>query len=84
MQGLFSYWLAPMQSWPLGYVTDQLLAGLRSCCILTQMHQKGAPTGVSACHSQGEAGGEIDLSLELSAGAEKACQWAHAWALLLR
>ena len=48
------------------------------------MRQKGAPTGIPACHSQGEAGRELDLHLELPAGAEKARQWAHAGASLLR
>ena len=66
------------------YVTDQLLAGLRRGRLLTQMRQKGAPTGIPACHSQGEAGWELDLHLELPAGAEKMRQWAHAGASLLR
>jgi len=47
------------------------------------VHQKGAPTYVPARYSQGEAGWELDLHLELTAGAEKASQRAHAWSQLL-
>ncbi len=65
-------------------VTDQLLAGLRGSCLLAQVHQKSAPACVPAHHSQGEAGWELDLHLELTTGAEKSRQWAHAWTLLLR
>jgi hypothetical protein len=49
-----------------------------------QVHQEGEPTGVPACDSQGEAGWELDIHLELTASAKKTRQWAYARASLLR
>jgi hypothetical protein len=49
------------------------------------VHQKGAPARVPARHSQGEAGWELDLHSELTAGAEKGAPiGTYAWAPLPR